>query len=120
MTNSRRKGSRREREWAKWLTDRGYPAKRTQQYKGSKDSFDVVSPSHPIQRWEVKGRERLNPFDTIDQMLEEAEGEPCGLSWIKNNRRWLVIMDAEQFQQMIDRMKADMVQFLKEYKEEFL
>lgn len=52
--NSRRKGASAELEFAKRLTELGFPAERGQQRKGGEDSPDVICKSLPDIHWEVK------------------------------------------------------------------
>lgn len=52
--NSRRKGKTGELEFARALTDLGFPARRGQQFRGGGESPDVVCESLPGIHWEVK------------------------------------------------------------------
>lgn len=92
--NSKRKGARGEREFASLLREHGYMARRGQQFSGSPDSPDVVSPDFPFHT-EVKLVEKLNLTDACVQ----AEGDCGGKPWIVAHKRnygpWLVTMKAE-------------------------
>lgn len=108
MTNSRDKGKVGEREWVHVLRDHGYDAHRTQQHKGSKDSFDVVSLGAslcPVALWEVKRRQAFNLHDTTEQARTEAAGELFAVAHRKNGKRWLVTMDAEEFFRLLKGME---------------
>lgn len=94
--NSKAKGKVGELQWVGVLTDHGYIAQRTQQFKGTQDSFDVES-NDPIGKWEVKRRQAMNLHDVVDQAVIEADGELCAVAHRKNKRHWLVAMDALQF-----------------------
>jgi len=72
MTNSRAKGCRGERELAAYLTDRGHPARRGQQYSGSPDSPDVVCPSLDHLHFEAKRVERLRLHESFEQAVSDA------------------------------------------------
>ena len=59
MVNSKQKGARGEREFAKFLTDRGYPATRGVQYQGGPESPDVVCKPLSRYHFEVKYTEKF-------------------------------------------------------------
>ena len=100
MTNARRKGVAGEKEWTYVLRKQGYEARRSQQHKGAKDAPDVLS-TGPIRSWEVKRRESFNLHDAVEQARAEAEGVLCPVAHRKNDRRWLVTMDAEDFFRLV-------------------
>lgn len=60
--SSRDKGGRGERELAKFLTDRGFPAQRGCQHAGGPDSPDVKCESLDEFHIEVKRTEKLTLF----------------------------------------------------------
>ena len=108
--NSRRKGKVGEREFASLLREHGFEARRGQQFAGSPDSPDVVSPDLAWLHIEVKRVQNLNLADACAQ----AEGDlaklgtnaadaakPKKLAWVVAHRRnhapWLVTMRAETF-----------------------
>src|SRR5687768_17381800 len=64
--NSRAKGARREREWARLVSNFGWPSIRTAQRSGKAGAADVDSEGLPI-HWEVKGRERLDLEASLQQ-----------------------------------------------------
>ena len=100
--NSRQKGKRRELELVHKLKDAGYAnAQRSQQVKGTVDSFDVECPGSIIERYEMKGRENLNVHKAMDQAREEAEGENFALVWKKNRGAWVVILDWKLFESLL-------------------
>lgn len=94
--NSKQKGKRGEREWARWLTDRGFGARRGQQYAGDPTAPDVVCDRLPY-HFEVKRVEHLNLRDACAQ----AEGDSGDRPWVVAHRRndapWLVTMLAEDW-----------------------
>lgn len=79
MTNSRAKGARGEREWAKVLTRMGFPARRGQQFAGGPDSPDVVCESlkHILFECKVGSRQYINFGATLDKAFEQARAD-CG------------------------------------------
>ena len=95
--NSRRKGKVGELEWAHWLVDRGIPARRGQQFKGTEDSPDVVA-DHPGWHPEVKRVERLNIDDAIEKAVSEAApGTIAYVAHRRNRKEWLVTLRAEDW-----------------------
>lgn len=97
MTNSRAKGARGEREWAKWLTDRGFPARRGVQYAGSPDSPDVVCDALPDTHFEVKRVEALNIFKACIQAVEDCGGRTPVVAFRRNGADWWVSVRAEDW-----------------------
>ena len=94
--NSRAKGARIEREGRDLLRKYGFKARRGQQYAGGGDSPDLVT-NTPI-HWEVKGVEKLNIKNAVDQALRDCgEGKMPVVLHKTNRSRWLCTMDAEMF-----------------------
>lgn len=106
MINSRIKGKRGELEWVHYLRSQGFCARRSQQVKGTVDSFDVESDC-PVERWEVKRVEKLNLYKTVEQAKHEAEGQPYGVAWRKNQGDWVVAIDADTFFRLLDDIAID-------------
>lgn len=98
--NSRNKGARAEREFASFLREHGFDARRGQQFSGSPDSPDVVSDSFPF-HIETKMVQKLNLIDACAQ----AEGDCGGKPWIVAHRRnhspWLITLRAEEFMKLV-------------------
>ena len=95
--NSNAKGKAGEREWARWLTAEGFPARRGQQFKGGNDSPDVICESLPTLHAEVKRVERLNIHEAMDKAKDEAGELTPYVAHRKNNHDWLVTMRAEDW-----------------------
>ncbi len=97
--NSRAKGSRGELELAHWLTERGHPAHRSQQYCGRSGDADLQCPSLVAYHIEVKRVEAGNPYVWLDQAINDSAdtGRVPTVFHRKNNRDWMVIMRAEDF-----------------------
>lgn len=90
--NSRQKGARAEREFAKLLREHGYEAERGCQHAGGKDSPDVKTSMAGV-HWEVKHVERLNIWDAMAQSKGDAgENEMPLVAHKKNHTEWLVTM----------------------------
>lgn len=96
MVNSNRKGKRGEREAAKLLESYGWEARRGQQFKGSPDSPDVVH-NIPGVHLEVKFRERLQLYDSIEQAKRDDPDKIPLVMHRRKNKDWLVILYAEDF-----------------------
>lgn len=93
--NSRQKGKRGEREWAKYLTDLGFPARRGVQFQGSVDSPDVVG-GLPGTHAEVKRVEQLNIHNAVSQAVRDSGGNKIPyVAHRKNGMDWLVTLRAD-------------------------
>ena len=99
MTNSREKGKRFERTVAKMLRDKGYAARRGQQYCGANGDADVVG--LPYIHIECKAVEKLNLYDAMDQAKADSKGiELPVVIHKKNNKPVLVTMEFDTFIKM--------------------
>lgn len=98
--NSKQKGKAGEREWAAFLGEHGWSARRGQQFSGGAESPDVVSdlPFH----FEVKRTEVLRLRDACAQAEGECGGKPWVIAHRWNNGPWLVIMRAEALMDVIN------------------
>jgi len=93
--NSRDKGKRGEREWAAYLTELGYDARRGQQFHGGPDSPDICG-GIPGTHAEVKRVERLHIHDAIQQAADDAG--PDLLPYVahrRNRGEWLITLRAK-------------------------
>ncbi|MDH3376206.1 MAG: hypothetical protein OEQ39_04460 [Gammaproteobacteria bacterium] len=97
--NSRQKGNRGEREFAAFLREHGYEARRGQQFSGGGDSPDVVSnlPFHI----EVKRTERFSLYPSMDQAKADAGDRVPIVCHRASHRPWVVVMDARDFLKLI-------------------
>lgn len=97
--NSRAKGAAGEREFANFLKERGIEASRGQQFAGGADSPDVkCSGVFTKIHLEVKRVEAGNPYNWHDQACRDAD--LCKVPVVahrKSGKRWLVILDARDF-----------------------
>lgn len=97
--NSRNKGAKGERELAGKLRDYGYDCRRGQQYSGKNGDADVVG--LPGIHIEAKRVERLNLYDAMAQSKHDArEGETPVVMHRKNNCKWLVTMELDDWMAM--------------------
>lgn len=102
--NSRQKGKRGEREFAQYLTEKGYPARRGVQFSGGPDSPDVVS-DLPI-HFEVKYRQSFSVYEHVEQACKDC---PTGkwrlVALRKNEKPWLAVMPMEDFISVLNTLK---------------
>lgn len=97
--NSRAKGANGERELANLLKERGYTARRGQQYCGANGDADVVGLEGI--HIECKRVERLNIDDAMAQAVADArEGEVPAVFHRKNRKGWLVTMSLDDWLKM--------------------
>jgi len=92
--NSKDKGKRGEREFAKVCRANGYEARRGQQYNGLEGDDVVGLDGIHI---EVKRVERLNIENAMSQSRNDAHGDIPIVAHRKNNCEWLVTMTAEDW-----------------------
>lgn len=95
--NSRAKGARGEREFANLLTYYGYPARRGQQFSGSKDSPDVVCDSLRRVHWECKLTQRLDLSGAMQQATRDAGDKMPLVASRRNGEDWLITMRVSDF-----------------------
>jgi Holliday junction resolvase len=100
---SKTKGKIGEREVAALLKKHGFEARRGQQYAGGGDSPDVV---HSMDGFhiEVKRSETLALYAALEQAYEDkAEDETALVFHRRNGKRWVVLMDADDFLSLMTR-----------------
>lgn len=92
--NSCQKGKRVEREFRDLLRQAGYSsARRGRQYSGSPESPDVVCRELDDFHFEVKGVERLDLTEAVQQASKDSAG--CSLPVVahkKSGKGWLITM----------------------------
>lgn len=96
---SRNKGKRGENELANILKAHGYDARRGQQFSGANGDADVVG--LPGVHIEVKRTESLSLYTALEQAESDArEGEIPVVFHRRNRKRWVAIMELENFLNM--------------------
>lgn len=95
MTNSRDKGARGEREWAKYCREQGYTESRRGQQHSGLEGEDVVG--LPFVHQEVKRVEKLNLEDALAQSIRDCQGKIPIVAHRRNNTPWKVTMLAEDW-----------------------
>lgn len=99
--NSRTKGKVGEREWAAWLRERGFEARRGVQYQGGPESPDVVCPDLQY-FFEVKRVENLNLGSAYAQAARDAKpGTVPVVAHRRNRGEWMVTMLAEDWMELV-------------------
>lgn len=90
--NSRAKGARGEREFAEYLRDHGWAARRGQQFSGSPDSPDVVC-DIPGVHWEVKRVEKGSLYAWLNQACMDSSDDTIPIvAHRRNNMGWVAIL----------------------------
>ncbi len=101
--NSRKKGSRGELELVHHLIDRGFDARRGQQFKGSPDSPDIVSAmlTKAGIHIECKRVEAGNLYKWLHQASKDAGSYVPVVMHRKSNEPWVAILDLDDFLRFI-------------------
>ena len=95
--NSKKKGKTGELEVANYLKKRGLNARRTQQYSGTEGTSDVICEEWPDTHIEVKRNETLNVEKALQQAIRDSEGKTPIVIHRKNNEKWKVTMQLDDF-----------------------
>ena len=96
--NSRNKGARGELEFARFLSARGFSARRGRQYQGSPESPDVrCEELEGVISWEVKRVEKLSIEKAMAQAIGDAGDAVPVVAHRRNHCEWLVTLRAEDF-----------------------
>ena len=102
--NSKMKGAGGERELSHLLQQRGYNARRGQQYSGINGDADVVG--LPGIHLEVKRVERLNIELAIEQSERDARDDETPVVVHRKNRKpWLVTMKLDDWMTFYEAWK---------------
>jgi hypothetical protein len=100
MINSKQKGKAGELEFAHWLTDHGYPARRGQQFCGTPESPDIICDSLPF-HFEIKRVQKLNISKAMAQSINDSGDKIPIVAHRRNNEDWLITLRAEDFINLI-------------------
>lgn len=91
--NSREKGKRVELHFVHKLNESGFTARRGQQFCGANGDADIIVDELSDYHIEIKGVERLNYYDAMEQSTRDAKaGETPILMHKKNRKPELVTM----------------------------
>ena len=103
--NSRNKGKTGELEFAKYLRNMGFEARRGQQHKGGADSPDVITDMERVQ-WEVKRREAFNLPEAVKKLETETDFMDIPVvAHRKNHKPWLATLPMAPFLRMYKVLK---------------
>ncbi len=103
---SRDKGKRGEREIAALFRAHGFNARRGQQFRGGGDSPDIIHDIPGGLHVEVKFRENVSPYAALDQVSRDAVVEDTPVVFMRKLRKpWIVIMDADDFLDLMEIMR---------------
>lgn len=102
--NSKAKGSRAEREVRDLFRERGYEARRGQQFSGGANSPDVIT-SLEGYHIEVKHVEALNIYKAMKQSAKDAGQDKVPLVFHRRNgEEWHVTMNQKDFFDLLDKV----------------
>ena len=103
---SKEKGKGGEREVAALLREYGFEARRGQQFSGGDGSPDVVH-NIPGVHIEVKRTERFSLYPALNQATEDSK-ETLKTPIVfhrMSRRRWVVVLDADDFLQIMRELQ---------------
>lgn len=104
--NSRAKGARGEREFAKLCREEGYDCRRGQQYSGV-EGEDVVG--LPYIHVEVKRVQALNIDKAMEQSIRDGQDKIPIVAHRKDGKGWLVTMRAGDWFKLYREFEAGRV-----------
>jgi len=102
--NSRAKGAAGERELAKFLSERGYPARRGQQFCGANGDQDVICEKLNKISIECKRVQNLNIDKALMKCIEDKKEDQIASVWHRRNgEQWKVTLLAEDLIKLLDK-----------------
>lgn len=105
--NGNRKGKVGEREFAAFLREHGFEARRGQQFAGGGDSPDVVTSVAGF-HFEVKRVEALQLYPSLDQAeADRRDDETPVVVHRRNGKVWVAIMFAEDLMKLLKERQND-------------
>lgn len=100
--NSKAKGARGEREFAKYLKSKGLSARRGQQYAGGGESPDVVCEDLPTVHFEVKRKQASQePYQWLQQAIKDCTDKMPIVAHRRNARDWIAILRMEDLIELL-------------------
>lgn len=104
--NSKTKGAVGELEFSKFLQEKGFTARRTQQYCGTEGNSDVTCVELKHIHFEVKRIKKCAVYKYYDQAERDRKEHQFPIVAIRgNNREWIVTLNAEDFIELISTSK---------------
>jgi len=120
MVNSRSKGKRGELEAVKIFNQLfGTNFRRSQQFKGTRSSSDIMDDDRPELAVEVKRRQSFNLHAAVEKLRQEVSPEPGSdigdtaspfVLHRKNGERWLLTADLEDVPALICELMTVLVE----------
>lgn len=113
---AKNKGKVGEREVANILKEKGFVARRGQQFSGEGDSPDVVW-DVPWAHIEVKRTEKCSPYAFLEQAKEDAKGKNPVVFHRQNKREWIAILPMDDYLELVkfkkdkEREEFDSIEF---------
>ena len=101
--NSRTKGKVGELEFAAFLRQHGFDARRGQQFAGGADSPDIVSEALAWLHIEVKRVEHFNLPKACSQAARDSAGKPWIVAHRRNRGPWFITMDSDACHRLLNR-----------------
>jgi len=96
--NSKQKGNRGEREWAKFCKKEGFSVRRSVQYCGKIEPDAGDCTGLPYIHQEIKRTEKLNIYDAFEQSKRDAKSTAIPIvAHKRNHKNWLIIMEAKDW-----------------------
>jgi hypothetical protein len=89
--------------FANFLTTRGYPARRGQQFSGSPDSPDVICEDLGYLHWEIKFVQKLNIHKAMQQAMQDCGQKYPVVAHKRKREPWLVTLTAEDFIKLLEK-----------------
>lgn len=103
--NAKRKGAEGEIDWRNFLKERGFEARRGQQYCGANGDADVICEELAHIHWEVKRTETLSFRKALEKAKSDAgEGKTPIVVQRGNRQDWVAIIEAEKLLEMISEL----------------
>jgi len=103
LVNSKQKGKRGELEACKVLNETfGINFRRSQQFKGTKESADLIDDQWPELCPEVKRRKAMNLHKVVEQARREAEGKVPFVVHRKDGESWLLTVDLRDARSLVN------------------
>jgi Holliday junction resolvase len=105
--NSKQKGKKGELELSKYLTEKGFVSRRGCQFKGGKDSPDIITSDFPIPvHIECKRTERFKLEDSLNQAIKDAgENKIPIVIHRKNRSEWVAVLKLDNLLDIMDLIK---------------
>lgn len=103
--NSKQKGKRGELELAHYLSDRGFPSRRGQQFSGGDESPDIIVESLPDIHFEVKRIEKSTGiYDWLAQAINDAGDKKMPVVVHRRSRQpWICVLQIDDFLKLVSK-----------------